>query len=428
MGVAWFSTHWLGLLAPEANLQRAIGARGPITLIFQQPMQPESVELHFSLAPQVDGKFTWDAAYKSLSFWPAQPLLTNMTYRLHLQAGAKTQNGLGLPKDATWTVTVRTPEVLFLSPSQAPELWKVPSTGDAPQQLTQTGGRVFDYSVSPDGAQIIFSARNAQQGLDLWTVDREGKAAQQLLPCGPDWCFSPAVAPDGVQVAYSRRQVSGIPGAGPGAPRLWILNLNDRSTEALYLDPSVSGSDPLWSPDGHWLGFVDDTQVRIINIAAKTDFSLPTGAGAALAWSPDSRYLLYTYTESTGEQPYQVVNRVNVQTQQSEQVLGSSGEDYSIPDLSPDGAWLVVAWRALDGGPGRQLYLLHSDGSQPEAITEDALSLHARYHWDFQGEKLVFQRLRLGGSDERPAVLVWDRSSKQTLPLAEDAFQPQWLP
>jgi len=81
--------------------------------------------------------------------------------------------------------------ILYLSPaSDIPELWRAPLPGEpgAPEQITQTGGRVFDYSVAPDGSQIIYSQINNQSGIDLWLMGSAGGAPQLQLLCGQDRC------------------------------------------------------------------------------------------------------------------------------------------------------------------------------------------------------------------------------------------------
>ena len=68
----------------------------PLTLTFDQPMDPASVEAAFSIQPAVPGSFQWDRGHTQMIFVPAgdgyQP---GTTYAFRLEAGAK---GAPLPR------------------------------------------------------------------------------------------------------------------------------------------------------------------------------------------------------------------------------------------------------------------------------------------------------------------------------------------
>ncbi len=432
-----------GLAAPQllpANGE--IGMAGPVTLLFPEPMSPESVETRLNFDPPQSGRYVWNSQdgrpERMVSFWPDKPFQPGQTYVVRLAAGALGQSGLTLRRAFAWQVKIRPAEVLYLSPSASPELWRAAPGSGLLVQLTHTGGAVFDYGISPGGQEIIFSAYNEQSGVDLWQISREGGEPQLLLPCQSDWCVNPAYAPDGRTVAYSRRKSGAAPGEGPGVPRIWLIDLSTRATDILFPNPGVGGFDPDWSPDGRYLAFFDALSggIRVLDIAAKTDFLLPSQMGANGAWSPDSRYLVFTDTIVAASGPYVAVYIVDVQTQEVRRILSDDLDqvDYSSPVWTADGAGLVAALRLMTGSPTRQIWLISLDlesGLEREkrlAITSDQLFTHASYHWDLAGENLVYQRLEIGVSSPVPQVGVWNRASQEASILAEDAFQPRWIP
>lgn len=421
------------LVAESTGGLLTIGVHGPVTLEFDDAMQRDSVESRFSLDPPVEGSFTWNGTNdRSVSFWPARALQPGQRYSVRLAARARSQGGQEVAKAQTWQVAVRQAELLYLSPSRAPELWRCSSDGRNCNRLTSTGGRVIDYSVSFDGNRIVYSLRNEEQGIDLWEINRQGGAAEILLPCGTDWCSSPAYSPDGKFIAYSRRRVSGLPGRQPEAPRIWILERAAQTTTELLADPRIGGTRAAWSPDGRLLAFFDEISggVRVYNVATRSDFLVPAVEGTAIEWSPDSAFLFYLQAGIKGETPYSSVYRLDVRTQEISQVLGEDAADYSVPAWSSDGEWAVVGQRLAGGSLTRQLWLVSLSAGQGErqAITDDVLFNHGGYQWEPGGSRLVYQRLEFGKSDSLPQVTVWNRQDGQTLLLAEDAFQPLWIP
>jgi Tol biopolymer transport system component len=413
-----------------------IGARGPVTLEFSEPVQRSSAENAFSVEPPVQGRFTWSGSGDQvLSFWPSRPLIQSERFTVQLKSGVRAKSGRELRKAQSWVIEIRAADVLYLSPSQSPEIWRVSTDGKSRVQLTTTGGRVYDASVSPDGDLIAYSVKNDQQGYDVWEVDREGQKPHLLLPCGTDRCTGTTYSPDGTRIAYSRRKNSGLPGRQPGAPQIWLLDRSSLVTGTLTADPNVGGSQADWSPDGRYLAFYDPavSGVRIQDLQTQASFWMPAEEGSGVEWAPDSRHVYYTQVIVTSDLPENSVYEVDVQTRQTRQVLGVSIEpaDYSVPALTPDGEWAAVGWRLAGGSSNKQIWLAHlSDlgNNERRAITSDEAYTQASYHWDPGGVLLVFQRLATGGANSPPQIVVWNRQDGGTTLLAEDAFQPQWLP
>ena len=340
-----------------------------------------------------------------------------------------------LPKD-------RDAMALYLSPSHAPELWGAPVYGVSgtpdgvlPTQLTQTGGKVLDYTPDPSGDRIALGIRNEQGGTDLWEIVRkEGgwSEPEQILPCAADFCINPAYSPDGTQIAYTRRVVETEAGP-PGVPRVWLLNRADGSTDLWTTNPDIGGFEPSWSQDGRYLSFFDGLGggIRVVDMQSGEDFLIASEMGFPGSWSPDGKSLLYVLFEQVGSQPSVPVYRLDVQARESERVLEvgghQSGVEFSVPDWSPDGAWIVVAQRLLSGSPSKQLYISRLDGSEWQAVTDEPIFTHAVPLWEPAGRGVIYQRLALGSSDSLPQVAYWDRASGTITVLSEDAFQPRWI-
>lgn len=71
--------------------------QAPITLYFDQPMDPASVEAAFRIEPQVPGAFEWPDP-TTLRFLPAQPLPRDTEVRVEVGPGARSQEGLSPPR------------------------------------------------------------------------------------------------------------------------------------------------------------------------------------------------------------------------------------------------------------------------------------------------------------------------------------------
>ncbi len=416
-------------LRPPVLSGAEIGGRGPVTLRFDQAMDPVSVEQRFHMEHAFPGRFDWNG--NELRFWPQSPLVPGQTYAVSLDAGAAAQDGRAIYNASGWQVSIRRPWIVYLAPMHArTELWRSRSDGSEKQQLTETGGRVLDFGIAPTGEWIAYSVKNDQGGIDLWQVDTAGRSSL-LLACATDSCTQPSIAPDGNRVTYTRWK-GGPKGQQQGSPTVEVLDRLSAAALPLPLDSQPIGDQPSWSPDGKLLAFYDIQAggLRVVDTAGGGDTFLPSTSESSVSWSPEGRRLLYTDTETTVGQVFVIVYQANFDTGVNAPVLKDALEvsEYAAPDWSPDGEWIAVGVRLAGNLVNRQIWRMKLDGSGVQRVTSDFTYSHGSYHWSPSGQALAFQRFALNSSTSRPQVVVWDRASGSMTIVAEDAGFPAWMP
>ena len=236
---------------------------------------------------------------------------------------------------------------------------------------------------------------------------------------------------DGKRIAYSRSS-QGVPGNTGGTSRVWLVDVASGQTVPLYQDTSIQGTYPSWSPDGKLMAVFNSNarSIRVLDLETNKEVLLPTGLGQVGGWSPDGQQMIYNDIQSVQGLPSVIVYLADLNNNRVTPILGQymKGEDYSIADWSPDGAWIAIGVGNTSGVGGKQIEIMKPDGSSPKQVTNDLTFAHASYHWDPSGKELVFQRLQITQVNNGPEIVIWQAGTGESQVLVENAALPEWMP
>ena len=322
----------------------------------------------------------------------------------------------------------RAPLVAFIgNPLDSPEIWSVSMNGSSLQRLTSTGGAVYDFSVSPDGAAIVYSVQNPDGSSTLYRIDRDGGDAQMLVDCGEARCETPAWSNDGRYIAYSR-----------------IIRVEDRITRGVVVYPlreqlpaegsekHITGTNPVFSPDSQKLAMNSPEEgfVRILDLSSGVERQIQTSTPDPVTWAADSSRIYFNENEVSGILLQSRLFQVDLTTMQIEPFLPAQLSNYDAGGMkiTRDGVWAAFALRSGENQAGRQIYFSKMDGSQFQAVTDEPGTSHTAIQWSPEGNRLVFQEYTPGTANAIPLVVVWDRVSGEFIVVAENGALPTWLP
>jgi Tol biopolymer transport system component len=433
-------------LSPERGATN-VSSRAAIRVTFDQEMERASVEKRFILSPPVEGTFQWEG--KTLLFHPTQPLAYDTDYTVTLRRGVRSQRGREILRDVIWRFRTRGLQVLYLAErGETVDLWVTDSEGQRQTALTAVPVAVWDYAVSPDGQQIVYSAEEESGAVNLWLMDADpfdyaqGRGQNQV-PLTEDeaQCSAPTWSPDGRRIAYERRPLVLEDGSSsPGTPQVWLLDLRTREARPLFDDQTL-GYAPAWSPDGGKLAFFDPVNggIAIYDLQSGGLSFIPNEMGGVGSWSPDGEIIAYPQFFLQGRQFYShlVLHTLADGSMRDLSVLaglasdGAAGVEDGSPSWSPDGRWLAVPRRRLkadEWAPSFQIWLVRPDGSESRPLTDEPDYHHGSAAWSPDGQTLAFVRMNVVQRDTKPEIWLIDADGSNSRRLVRDGFQPVWLP
>jgi Tol biopolymer transport system component/C-terminal processing protease CtpA/Prc len=259
-----------------------------------------------------------------------------------------------------------TPDEIWLGPSAPDYAALRPLAG--PSAAAPYAGRNCWPLWAPDGRGVYYvSDRDGYE--NLWYQPLEGAAPQQITHFTDGRLFFPQIARRSGLIVFERegRIWRCDPVSGAVAP-IPISVRSDAKQTPVRVDTYTRGySEFRLSPDGKKVAFVARGAIFADFADKETDRDLRQGPSfritdtpareSQIAWSPDSRALVYV-SDRHGEEElyrYDFANRTETR-------LTSDATPKSLPRISPDGAWIAYVrghdaiWlQPLAGGAPREL-------------------------------------------------------------------------
>ena len=191
-------------------------------------------------------------------------------------------------------------------------LFVVPLAGGAPIDLMRSMdadcpskpfGGVEDYAISPDGQQIVFSAKDVGReeswstNFDLFAVPADGsQAPRNLTAANLAWDTGPTFSPDGKTLVY---RAMSVPGYEADRFRIMLRSWPDGAERELAKEWDRSPTELVWSPDSktlyatadslgnHSLFAIDVASGRVRDLVTQGNTAGPAPAGAVLVFQRD---------------------------------------------------------------------------------------------------------------------------------------------
>lgn len=418
-----------------ARLQPPPDSQPPVTsaiqITFPEAMDIESVESRLVSEPPIPGAVEWSGT--TLVLYPGEPLVPGQTYRVTLEAGAKTQTGREMERPASWSFVPRLPGVMYLAPADVAvrSLWYLPATGGEAVEVYATEYGVVDYQPSPDGSQVALTINNEDTSTDVWLMEAQGANLRQLTDCSPGLCSSPAWSPASSLLAYERREYSAATGQ-PGPARIWLFDLESGETSPVFEDNQVLGFSPVWSPDGSRLAFFDANQqaIRVIELGSGQADLIPSQMGEVGSFAPDGSAMAFVDIRALGQQFFSQIWLARLGPDGGLAQLVDPAEEDRAPAWAPTGEWIAFARRRLDrqGGFGSQLFLMSPKTGAMMQITDDPNFNNTRFDWDPLGQKLLVQRFNLSATYATSETWLYDSQTGSLDLLIDNGFNAQWIP
>lgn len=417
-----------------------------IQIHFSHPMQLESVMERLSISPMVEGEYSWQGA--TLRFQPFADWPQGTKVRITLISGALTNWGIALEDSYGWSFTVQRTRLAYLFPAQGQaNLYALdPVSGDI-EQLT-VDGNLLDFIINSTGDLIYYSATNKFNGSDLYSLNVISGESEIVLACQQDTCSKVQVSPDGSLLAYERLNQR-------GRTEIYFLNISSGEQRRISLIAHEVRL-PQWAPNG-WLTYYDSTVLayQIADIDTGDVISLENQTGELGSWSPTAKHFLvqelFPWVTDIRRGPIGEASNTEVDPESLEPVVVASGNILSIdpitrtstnlsgrddvedaaPVISPNGRLVAFARRILDEKGkilGRQLWLMRTDGSQQQALTNAPNYKYSAFVWHPQGYMLAAVRVDNTVLTDPPELWLIQVPSGDATRLVIGAYAPAWIP
>ncbi|UCC85205.1 MAG: S9 family peptidase [Gemmatimonadota bacterium] len=275
----------------------------------------------------------------------------------------------------------------------------------------------------------------------VWAVDL---TAQETRPLTLEDYFriesvgSPAISPDGRQVAFVRTRT--LSGEDRRHSEIWLVPADGSGDPARLTSPAFSASNPEWSPDGRLLSFSSTRSVVGPEGEMRESYwflRMDRPAGEAFRvegvdgtpiFSPDDRWIAFTSATRPQVEP-QADTRTEFEREIDERF---DGRMYDWMNYRFDRRGYLPDPRDPSASPPRELHIVSREGGTPRQLTSLDVDVQGAV-WRPDGGALAFTADAYQRDEytyERADVWTVDLSG-QTTQLTDDGYHyssPAWSP
>jgi Tol biopolymer transport system component len=432
----WLLTPRVIQIFPENNEVDVIPS-SQIEMEFNVQLAEQDVSSSISLSP--DLPYTAVVEENKVILSPVNALPEGEEISISILPGIKSALGIPSVVPAVGSFRVKNAWLLYLLDGEKKtDLYRIDPAGLVTDKLFDIEQSLVDYHVIPDGTGLVYAAR-AGNNTQLGWYDLRDKTHTIINTCSNQVCSQPSLSPDSRYLAYT----SGISikEGGTGSGRVWILTLNGTAPIGDPIPASGNAHptrDPVWSSNG-WLAYYDDAdaafQFYLPSTGQRT--SMENGTGEPGSWTVDgAAYLIpeIHYVDSAdnaGVEYYSRLVKFDPLTGQKTDLTQNNQAEDLIPAFSPSGSKVAFARRFLnaqDWSPGRQVWVIDSDGSNPRNLTSSPDFNHLGFAWSPDDRTLAYLRFNTASLNLEREMWMMDTQTGLSQKVLMDAYRLEWLP
>ncbi len=294
----------------------------------------------------------------------------------------------------------------------------------ASKKITNTAKGVVDFSLSPDQKQIVYIEQTDDLEYNLWLVNVDGAQNHMIVPCGDAICSQPVWSPDGKTIVYEYMPISED---GSGASSLWWFDIVKNESKPVFQESRLPGTNPRWSPDGAWLSYSAPDGLRLYNLESGENRLVKNTLGAAVQWSPDSKFILMRDVIIKHDQFITQLFLYDLDAQTLKNIGVNESMENILAAWSPDGKSIAVVRRDLSIPRGDQVWVMRADGSDARVITDAPAVLHGSLDWSPDGTHLLYDLYLLDSFPLESRLEMVNVQTGEVTDLQTKGYNPQWI-